>query len=214
MKQQRRVATSSGVVGGEGENDNQDEAEMDNNEFHDERHLSRKERQKAAKQAEKEERKLFEEERRRQQREAQEVAQKEKKERDRLEAQRIDEERRVRQEQRQAKEFAEYEAWKTFLKSPGSETTLTVHEWIEELKENKLIHVDDLAKRFSISSEDVRKRIQLLLDSSRVTGVLEPDGRFIYISPRDLSAIASFVLKQDKISLQDLTIACNKIINE
>ena len=116
MKQQRRITPAATLADVD-----------DNNMIEDENpfepitaaHLSRKERQKAAKSAEKEERKLFEDERRREQQEAQKIAQKEKQERETRMMQQAEADRKARQERREAEEKAAYQKWKTFLSSPN-----------------------------------------------------------------------------------------------
>jgi hypothetical protein len=214
MKQQRRIIAPSTTAGenahGENEEEDHDEPVQPANPLL--RNLSRKERQKAAKAAEKEERALFEEDRRRQHLEAQEVAQREKKERERLMAERAEEDRRARQEQRQAEEMAAYEHWKTFLASLDGTTTLSVKEWVKELEKTRTVFFDNLANRFQIPREDVVSRIQELLASSRITGLIEPDGRFIYISKEEMSSIASFIQTQDKVFLRQVVDKMDKII--
>jgi hypothetical protein len=211
MKQQRRIAPSTTAgenAHGENEGEGQDHDEADPSL----RHLSRKERQKVAKAAEKEERALFEEDRRRQHIEAQEAAQREKKERERLMGERAEEERRARQEQRQAEEMTAYEHWKTFLASPDGTTALSVKEWVKELEKTRTVLFDNLAERFQIPREDVVSRIQELLASSRITGLMEADSRFIYISKEEMSSIASFIQTQDKVFLQQVVEKTEKII--
>jgi hypothetical protein len=176
------------------------------------RHLSRKERQKSAKVAEKEERHLFEEDRRLQQRAAQEEAQRQKKDRERLQAGRAEEERKLRQEQKEAQEIADFEEWKTLLASPDRSKKLSVHDWIESLKKKRVVHVDDLASEFHMTSVKVTQRIQLLLDSARVAGVLESDGRFIYFSQDEMSSVSEFIQHQEKVSPQEVSSYCEELI--
>lgn len=209
MKQQRRIAPNRAIENEDGENHDEPIQNLDPSI----RHLSRKERQKAAKAAEKEERTLFEEERRRQHQEALEEAQREKKERERRLAEKAEVERRVRKEQRQSEELAAYEDWKRFLASPDLSKSLTVREWVKELENDRMVHVNQLAERFQVSTAEVVSRIQELVASFRVTGVLEADGRFIYVSKEEMSSIASFVKTQDKVSLLQLADQISLIIS-
>jgi hypothetical protein len=217
MKQQRRITPAAPTVGEDGE------PIQENQDLDDEpmqamdpslQHSSRKERQKAAKMAEKAERHLFEEERRRQQEEAQKAAKREKKERERMQSERSEEERQARQEQREADELAAYKRWKTFLASPDGTKSLSVNEWVKELEKIRAVSVDSLAKRFQISREAVVSRIQELQASSRITGVLEADGRFIYVSQVEMSTIASCLRRLDKASVQQIAKETHHIINQ
>jgi type IV secretory pathway VirB10-like protein len=226
MKQQRRIvapAVGGGDNDNDGEHNQEDDQPQNNNEPQEallalpmdpsQRHLSRKERQKAAKVAEKEERSLFEEERRRQQQEAQDVAKREKKQKERLLSERAEEDRRVRQHQREEEEMATYHEWKTFLASKDRTTILSVKDWIQELeKKSRIVVVKDLAERFQASAEEVVSRIQTLLSSSRISGVLESDGRFIYISQEEMRTVASFIKAQEKISMQAIAKKTEELI--
>ena len=216
--------------------------------------LSRKERQKAAKQVELQERRLLEEDRQKDQRKSQEAATSKRKEKERILALQVEQDRKERQEQRQADELARYRAWKIFLENENkndnnnnnnnedptvpkdnSSNSITVREWIQELKQNRIVSLKDLADRFQLSESIVHKRIQELLDESspsRLSGILEksstslsvlssdkPGGHnddddknydggnnhttFIYLSPDDMSKLASFVKTQDKITAKE-----------
>ena len=174
-------------------------------------HLSRKERQKAAKAAEREERRLFEQERRQQQHEAQEVAKMEKKKRERLEAQRLEKERQMRLEAKEAQQEAEYREWNTFLASSTDEKTMTVHEFVEYAKEQKVPSIDNLAEEYQRPSDQVRKRIQDLIDSGRVTGIVDGD-KFIYMTSEELTSVAKFIMERKEVSLQELAKSTGSLI--
>jgi hypothetical protein len=184
--------------------------------------LSRKERQKAAKQVELQERKLLEEDRRNEQKKAQEAAKARRKTKELHKTLQMERERKERREQQEADELANYRAWKIFLENEKSirnnhdengdgqnqSNTITVQEWIGELKENRIVYLSDLADRFEVDESAVHDRIQELLDTSRLCGILEKDdgddessnyARFLYISANEMSELASFVKSQDQI---------------
>ncbi len=194
MKRQRRIASNT-----QEENEEEEEA----------LHLSRKERQKAAKVAEREERKLFEQERRQQQYEAQEAAKLEKKKRERLEAQRLEKERQMRLEAKNAQREAEYRKWNTFLAS--EERTMTVHEFVEYAKQQKIVSIDNLAEDYQRPSHQVQKRIQKLVDSCRLTGIIDGD-KFIYMTNEELTLLANYILEREEVSLQELAKSTGSLI--
>jgi hypothetical protein len=208
MKQQRRITPAGGALGENGDIDDNNQVQEN-----DASHLSRKDRQKAAKSAEKEERRLYENERQQQQQEAQKLAQQEKKERGRLMTEKTDEERQARYEQRMAEEMADYEKWRTFLASPDGSNVLAVKEWIAELQKSRLVYVKKLAERFDISRETVKERIQHMLASSRVTGIQDGD-RFIYLSMQEMTDVASFLQARDKTSLEQIVEKIEEIIGD
>lgn len=200
MKKQRRLTRDEANPE---ENDAADEVD-DGDDVHaqSQAHLSRKERQKAAKAAEREERKLFEEQRREQQRNLQEVARREKKERERLEVERIEKERKLRFKEREAREQAARDEWSTFMISRDGEEVMTVAEFVDLGKEHKAVSIDGLSDRFQRPSEQIVRRINELVNSCRVTGIVDR-GRFIYITPDEMAAIATAVLDEKELSLKD-----------
>lgn len=206
MKRNRRAAP----VGGHHEDPGADDDDIGDDHVQGQ-HLSRKERQKAAKAAEREERKLFEEQRREMQKDAQEAAKREKKERERLEAERLEEERKLRLLAKEAQEQAEYEEWNTFLTSPNEEETMTVAEFVIYAQEEKVVSIDRLADRFQRPSEQVCTRIQELVSSCRLTGVID-GGRFIYITPDEMDAVAQSILEKKQITLTDLANSTSSLI--
>ena len=184
--------------------------------------LSRKERQKAAKQVELQERKLLEEDRRNEQKKAQEAAKARRKTKELHKTLQMERERKERREQQEADELANYRAWKIFLENEKSirnnhdengdgqnqSNAITVQDWIGELKENRIVYLSDLADRFEVDESAVHDRIQELLDTSRLCGILEKDdsddessnyARFLYISANEMSELASFVKSQNQI---------------
>ena len=210
MKQQRRVVApqhqqqpaAHGREGGGGgalavlaqhqdDDDNHHPDDDDNSSHHPV--LSRKERQRLAKAAEREERKVLEQERKEQQEWAQKQAQQRKLER--LEAQaRQQEQERLRQVQEKiAADKAKKEAWETFLVNQGSATKLLVNDWIQKCKMNRFISLDALVEEFAVSLETVRDRIQQLVKEQRVAGVFASENLFIFFDEKELQSLADAV---------------------
>ena len=177
--------------------------------------LSRKERQKAAKQVELQERKMFEEDRRKEQQEALNAAKSKKREKEKMVAIQIEQDRKERLEQRQADEIANYHAWRILFvennTNQNDEESITVLEWIQEMKQNRIVTLKDMATRFRVSPDRVRERIMELINSSRISGIIEhqdennenQNSRFIYLSPDDMSRLASFVKLRGKITTKE-----------
>lgn len=206
MKRQRRADSHTG--GGDENDNNQNEQRgqdpQQQHEDSDQPHLSRKERQKAAKAAEKKERQLLDGERQEEQRRAQEAAQEEKKKRLQLEAERAQEEKLRREQEQQEKQRKAFENWETFLASSDQEESISVKEWTEELKVSRIVSIEKLAERFNIDSDKVTKRIRDLVKAGRVTGVIN-QGTFICLTHEELLSIASTVKEQGEATYQDLT---------
>ena len=155
--------------------------------------LSRKERQRLAKAAEREERKLLQDERKQQQAAAQKEAQQRKLQR--LEAQaRQQQEARVRQEEEKvAAEKAQKEAWETFLCNKETGTKLLVSDWLERCSQNRFVALVGLAEEFDVSLENVVERIVQLVQEQRVAGVFSNGNTFVVFDEKELQALADVV---------------------
>jgi DDRGK domain len=167
------------------------------------RQLSRRERERAAKAAEKHERKLFEDRRLELHRQAQLVAQQEKKERERLEAKRTEEGRKMHVDAMALQELKEYQAWNTFLSS--AENAMSVVDLLLYLKANKSILIDDLSEQFRVPYSTIVARIQALVKTCRLTGVMVDNGkRFLYLTHEELVVFADAVRQNGETTLEGL----------
>ena len=205
MKRQRRIAIAPI------DNEEQDAAAQPEQEEH-LPHLSRKEREKAAKAAGREERKLFEEQRRQLQLDAQEAAKKEKRERERLEAKRIKEEKELRLQVKEACEKTKLEHYNTFLVSRDDKRRMSVRDFCVYLEQHKVVSIDDLADRFQRPSRQVLERIKELVNTCRLTGVFDGD-RFIHISSDEMTRVATFMTKQQQVTIQHVTKSTHTLVH-
>jgi DDRGK domain len=205
-----------------------DEEEDDDNEEDDDdgqdqslhRHLSRKERQKAAKAAEKEERRLFEGDRQKQQRAAQETAQREKKLREQRQAEHAEDQRRLRLEQKKVQEQTEFEKWNVFLASVDGTRTVLVADWISQLEKvrgvkNRTVQLSSLAKEYGLPVTTVQQRIQELVDVGRVNGIFEADRQmFIYVTQGELWDMAKIIQGKDQVTLQYISMLATELMDQ
>ncbi|KAL5244528.1 hypothetical protein ACI65C_011938 [Semiaphis heraclei] len=123
------------------------------------------------------------------------------------------------EEEKAKKEHLEYLQLKeTFgIEEEGYEETLedegvTLTQFIEHIKENKVIVLDELALKFKLKTQIVIDRIQSLLEEGLLTGVIDDRGKFIYISQSELNAVASFIKKRGRVSLMELAEHSNNLI--
>ena len=52
-----------------------------------------------------------------------------------------------------------------------------------------------------------------LQEDGILTGVIDDRGKFIYISMEELEAVAKFIKQQGRVSITDLAMNSNKLIN-
>jgi len=123
------------------------------------------------------------------------------------------------EEEKAKQEYLQYVQLKeTFgVVEEGYEETLedqgaTLLQFIEYIKENKVIILDELALKFKLKTQAVIDRIQSLLEEGSLTGVIDDRGKFIYISQSELNAVASFINKRGRVSLTELAEHSNNLI--
>jgi site-specific DNA-cytosine methylase len=165
----------------------------------------------AAKATEEDERRVQEEERREQQKQAQEDAQKQKREEEREDDRKQEASRLLEKKERAEKEElerAESEAWESFLSSPNR--SQSVQEWIDEMKDRRTVLTTEIATSFELPEEKVVQRIQELIQEGRVAGVMEGNGRFIFIAEDELHSIAESLIERGVLSLSDVAAVCNE----
>ena len=165
-------------------------------------HLTRKERQKAAKEAEKMERQLFQSTRHQQQKETLKQAQEQKRQRQVLQEEKMEAQRKQLVLQKEHQERVKYEQWKTFLAS--EQERMTVVEFIQYAKEHKMVNLQIISERFRISLEKVQARIKELVTSRRMSGIITTDLHFMYMTEEDLSKAAKLILTKQQGTWKNL----------
>eukprot|EP01066_Platyproteum_vivax_P002724 Platyproteum_vivax@DN1337_c0_g1_i1.p1 len=118
------------------------------------------------------------------------------------------------------KEKAEYEKWKTELsvaeEGAGDEDdeAHSIDAFIDTIKRRKVVILEELASDFNLRSQEVIKRLEPLVEQKRITGIFDDRGRFIYISPEEMTAVANYLNQKGRIGKSDdLVTACNKLVS-
>ncbi|XP_043400848.1 DDRGK domain-containing protein 1 isoform X3 [Chelonia mydas] len=171
----------------------------------------------------KKQRKLEEKQARKAQREAEEAEREERKklESKREEERRKEEERirleeeRQEEEQKKAKEEEEQREHEEYLKL--KESFVVEEEGVEEAmteEENaKVVLLEDLASHLGLRTQDAIGRVQDLMADGTLTGVIDDRGKFIYITPEEMTAVAQFIKQRGRVSIAELAQASNSLIN-
>ncbi|XP_028174038.1 DDRGK domain-containing protein 1-like [Ostrinia furnacalis] len=140
---------------------------------------------------------------------------KEEEERQREEAERKAEEERKRREQE------EYEAMKAafsvdsegFEENEEQDRESLLRDFIEYIKAQKVVLLEDLAAHFKLKTQAAIDRITDLQSSGDLTGVIDDRGKFIYISQKELEDVAKFIKQRGRVSITDLAESSNELIN-
>lgn len=82
-------------------------------------------------------------------------------------------------------------------------------EFINYIKQSKVVLLEDLASQVGLRTQDTINRIQDLLAEGTLTGVIDDRGKFIYITPEELAAVANFIRQRGRVSITELAQASN-----
>ncbi|KAF0879336.1 DDRGK protein, partial [Crocuta crocuta] len=170
-------------------------------------------RRDGAEEAEREERKRLESQR--------EAEWKKEEERLRLEEEQKEEEERKAREEQAQREHEEYLKLKEafVVEEEGVGETMSeeqshsfLTEFINYIKQSKVVLLEDLASQVGLRTQDTINRIQDLLAEGALTGVIDDRGKFIYITPEELAAVANFIRQRGRVSITELAQASNSLI--
>ncbi|XP_040063207.2 DDRGK domain-containing protein 1 isoform X1 [Ixodes scapularis] len=136
------------------------------------------------------------------------------------EAERAAEEERLKKEQEQ-RELEEYLRMKEAFSVEGEgfdaatqeQAQNKLHEFIEYIKTEKVVILEDLAAKFQLKTQDCIDRVQALLVDETLVGVIDDRGKFIYITRKELEDVAHFIRQRGRVSISELFENSNSLIN-
>ncbi|KAH8254998.1 hypothetical protein KR032_000161 [Drosophila birchii] len=136
-------------------------------------------------------------------------------ERKRIEAERL------AKEERERKEHEEYLKMRAafsveeegFEEGDAHEKDTLLADFIQYLKNNKVVLLEDLAVSFKLKTQQAIDRIQELQANGTITGVIDDRGKFIYVSEEELAAVAKFIKQRGRVSIAELAESSNNLIN-
>lgn len=179
-------------------------------------------------------------ERKRQEREAQRQADEAARESRLTKQDRYAETRRRKDEEREAKErqleeeakaqkakedeaaALEFEKWKGEFSVDAEGTTENemqdgnqglLVDFVEYIKKQKCVPLEDLAAEFKLRTQDCINRITSLENMGRLSGVMDDRGKFIYISQEEMHAVADYIKRQGRVSISHLASKSNQFID-
>ncbi|XP_046694967.1 DDRGK domain-containing protein 1 isoform X2 [Silurus meridionalis] len=181
------------------------------------RKLDEKQARRAQREVEVEER----EERKRIQ-ELREQERKKEEEKERLQELKEEEEQRRAKEEQEKKEEEEYQKLKAAFvveeqgeaeEKTEQESQNLLQEFIQYVKDSKVVLLEDLASHFEMRTQDAIARLQDLIADGSITGVIDDRGKFIFITPEEMNAVAQFIKQRGRVSISELVQASNMLIN-
>jgi hypothetical protein len=130
------------------------------------------------------------------------------------------EKQRLEQEEKEKKEQEEYEKWKEFLTLEESGTKLEeekdeenlLEKFLTFIKLRKTTSIEDIAMRFDLSNKACVERINSLIESNMLKGVIDDRGKFLYIEDKEVDDLLKCIRKRGHFSRKDLIDAFSDII--
>lgn len=81
------------------------------------------------------------------------------------------------------------------------------------LQNEKVVLLENLASHFKLKAQDAIDRLNTMLTSGDITGVIDDRGKFIYISKDELAAVAKFIQQRGRVSISELVESSNTLVN-
>ncbi|KAJ8921639.1 hypothetical protein NQ315_010548 [Exocentrus adspersus] len=186
--------------------------------------LGAKKRAKLEAKAEKKAAREAEEQLRTEKRKKAELAEEERKiaeEKEKHEEKRREEEERRAKEEKEQREYEEYLKMKQafsveeegFEEEVSGDQQNLLEEFVNYIKTNKVVVIEDLAARFKLKTQAAIDRIRDLQNDGILTGVIDDRGKFIYVSLQEMEAVVKYIRQRGRVSIAELAENSNTLIN-
>jgi len=76
-------------------------------------------------------------------------------------------------------------------------------KFLEYIKSRKVTSLTDLGTKFQLKTERVIAWIKILEDEGALCGIIDDNGKYIYITQMELDAIAGFIKQRGRFSVED-----------
>lgn len=128
---------------------------------------------------------------------------------------------RLAQEEKARKEHEEYLKMKAsfqieeegFDECDEDEKENLLKTFVTHIQEHKVVVLEDLATHFKLKTQAVIDRITDLQTDGILTGVIDDQGKFIYISKKELNDVGEFIRQRGRVSITELVESSNNLIN-
>ncbi|XP_060525380.1 DDRGK domain-containing protein 1 isoform X2 [Cylas formicarius] len=153
--------------------------------------------------------------------ELEEKERKELEEKERAEEKLREEEEKRAREDKERKEYEEYLKMKEmfsveeegFEEGEEGESDNLLQEFVNYIKHNKVVIIEDLAAHFKLKTQMCIDRIKDLQKDDILTGVIDDRGKFIYVSRQEMDAVAKFIRQRGRVTITELAENSNQLIN-
>ncbi|XP_071725820.1 DDRGK domain-containing protein 1-like [Rutidosis leptorrhynchoides] len=134
----------------------------------------------------------------------------------------LEEEAAARKAKEEEAAALEFEKWKGEFSIDAEGTTENevqdgtqglLFDFVEYIKKQKCVPLEDLAAEFKLRTQDCINRITSLEDMGRLSGVMDDRGKYIYISHEEMQAVADYIKREGRVSIAHLASQSNQFID-
>lgn len=134
----------------------------------------------------------------------------------------LEEEAEARKAKEEEAAALEFEKWKGEFSVDAEGTTENevqdgsqglLYDFVEYIKKQKCIPLEDLAAEFKLRTQDCINRITSLEDMGRLSGVMDDRGKYIHISREEMQAVADYIKREGRVSIAHLASNSNQFID-
>ncbi|XP_050220531.1 DDRGK domain-containing protein 1 [Mercurialis annua] len=134
----------------------------------------------------------------------------------------LEEEANARKAKEEEAAALEFEKWKGEFSIDAEGTTENdvqdgkqdlLSEFVEYIKKQKCVPLEDLAAEFKMRTQECINRITSLETMGRLSGVMDDRGKYIYISQEEMKAVADYIKRQGRVSISHLASKSNQFID-
>ncbi|XP_010433401.1 PREDICTED: DDRGK domain-containing protein 1 [Camelina sativa] len=137
------------------------------------------------------------------------------------EERKLEEEEKARQAKEEEAAALEFDKWKGEFSVDAEGTTEETQgenqdllsEFVEYIKKQKCVPLEDLAAEFHLRTQECINRIASLESIGRLSGVMDDRGKYIYISMEEMNAVADYIKRQGRVSISHLASKSNQFID-
>lgn len=124
------------------------------------------------------------------------------------------------QEEKERKEYEEYLKLKQAFSveeegfdEEDNEQTNLLQNFIDYIKTEKVVVIEDLAAHFKLKTQAAIDRIVDLQKNDQLSGVIDDRGKFIFVSEDELKSVVKFIKQRGRVSISELAENSNVLIN-
>lgn len=123
---------------------------------------------------------------------------------------------------KEEKEKEEYEKWRHLMTvdesgdagdKDFSSNSQLLTEFIDYIKKQKVVVLEELAAKFDLKIADVIDRVKSLERDGFISGIIDDRGKFIYLSQEELNSVVSFIKTRGRVSIAELAQESNELIH-